>query len=1102
MGRVPESEQYRPYWGRSLDLRAIEQAIIQANSGLMARMTDLSRETIMLDGDVSAFLQKRLNRVAALDWDCLPATGTGLDEGRAKERAAEVRENLQMIPNFRDRIMDLAWGNFDGRAGSEIEWLTIGRRYAVRDLHWIHPRRLSFGPDRDLRVIDPQRQTGNFQNVGFQLEAVPYKFIAFKPRLFGDYQEREGLAPRTLYWSFFKRLSTREQLELMEIFGKPWRILIPKLGQNGAMPGLQNADAYERAFQALQMLGFHNTARMPPGVEVQIVQPEQGAGQVHTDVQKACRDVLSKLFLGGVATTDAISTGLGSTIGNIHLTEEDLIIAGDARRIQEVIEDQLTDAIIVANHGPSEVVYAPKFVIRTDPPTDRKAEGDRIRAALDVGLRVSEEEARERLGFRAVRPDEAVLVRVQRQVPPGQVPPPPAPETVWPAGNAPGAGEIPDAPDVVLAIPDDAPEPGLPGAPGALPPGSAPPALPAAPAEPGAPSRAAAGDDVEEPEPDDAERLAAQMTELGLEQCYHGKKNRCPLCGVERYRSVELDQAGQPFWPVAWKPIGGKAKPASPTPAPDPSSVPGADGAPSPVTVDPNDPAIQDDTPLDDGLDDDDDDDEPGVVAVRARRAARLQRLLALAPPNEGGSHWHKLDRDLHATRVDGEHSHWFQLPDGTLIETAGGGAHQHRFRDDDQRWVYGGGHMHRIEVDGVPLATQVDGQHEHELQVTATTHSGMHGHCLVLPDGATIESLLAPELAEILEGEQMGLPVTYRWRQLRRLTGVGLRELGVVTFAAQPETVNGSPDDLVERGVRAFAPESLALGLEIAKAVDGLTSHKAIRKAINRAAKAWDPARFTASVEPELVHGLELGALDAAWEAAHSERIAPETFSDLYREALLLKEGDPGWTPDPAFSKRPQVEAGKAFIEKEVVTRDVFDAMTTSAQRRAFTVANAATTEIARTVKRELVRQVALGADLRDFKKHALARLESAGWTPANPSHVETVFRTNVMNAYNSGRYRQMTQPAVIALRPYWQILGVDDGPPRQRPTHAAASRKVLRADDPFFKRAYPPFGYNCRDRIRSLSKAQGEAIGITDGSTIENLPDRGFASGLGTLI
>ncbi len=258
-------------------------------------------------------------------------------------------------------------------------------------------------------------------------------------------------------------------------------------------------------------------------------------------------------------------------------------------------------------------------------------------------------------------------------------------------------------------------------------------------------------------------------------------------------------------------------------------------------------------------------------------------------------------------------------------------------------------------------------------------------------------------------------------------------------------------------------------------------------------------------ALAPELEHAQWLGALDADFEAKSGRPVKVETFTELWAGLLLLKTGaaanDAGADPDPAFAKRPQIDAGESFIEREVVTRDVFDDMAIAAQRRAFTVANAATKEIARSVKRELVRQVALGADLADFKKHALGRLESAGWTPVNSSHAETVLRTNVMKAYNSGRYRQMAQPKVVAVRPYWQILGVGDD--RQRKTHHDIQNKVFRADDPIFKTAYPPFGYNCRCRARSLSKAQGESIGISSGSSYDDeLPDKGFASGIDNLL
>lgn len=602
-GHIPDTEQYRPQFGRSLDLTRIDSAVRAANGGIMSQITDLSRETIALDGHVSSLLQKRLGRVGALDFDVTPATGRTVDVGRAKEYSAFVREQLDQIPNFRDRLTDLAWGVFDGRSCSEVEWYRYGREWHVRDLHWIHPRRLSFGPDRDLRVIDPQRQTGNFADVGFAVECVPYKFVTFRPRLFGDYQEREGLAYRTLYWSFFARFGVREQLELMEIFGKPWRILTPRTG-----PGLPaiNVEALQQGFQALTLLGYHNTARMPANVDVQIVQPEQGAGQVHAAVITDARDVLSKLYLGNVLTTDAKATGLGSNTASVQQSGEDLLVAGDARRISETVEDKLTDAIVVVNFGPEAVTHAPRFTLRTDPPLDRKVERERLRGAIDDGVPVALEEYRQRVGVREVRPDEPYVIRTQRPAELGQAAPAAAPEVVYPAGTAPVPGELLDAPAPAINVPGD--EPGVPALP-----------VPGAPGEPGALPAVDLGEDVDSL--DDRARLAEQMTQLGLTRCEHGRVNRCPMCGIERDRDVTLDADGVPQWRVAWKAIGAPSARTRAGASQDveksdiPGDLPPEGAAPMPSPDDDMpEPDAMDPGGVDEGDDDEPDDDEGGTV--------------------------------------------------------------------------------------------------------------------------------------------------------------------------------------------------------------------------------------------------------------------------------------------------------------------------------------------------------------------------------------------------------------------------------------------------------------------------------------------------------
>lgn len=313
----------------------------------------------------------------------------------------------------------------------------------------------------------------------------------------------------------------------------------------------------------------------------------------------------------------------------------------------------------------------------------------------------------------------------------------------------------------------------------------------------------------------------------------------------------------------------------------------------------------------------------------------------------------------------------------------------------------------------------------------------------------------------------------------------------------AQPRSTFGTPEDLIDRGTAALAKQTERLGEAIAKAVHGKTSGKAIRAAIIATGRRWNRERLADPLERELSHGAWLGALDADFEARTNRPVKIESFAALHAPMLLAPYDK---STDPAFATRPVGDARKQFEAREAVTRDVYDAMTDAARRRAVTVAGAATNEVVRTVQRELASQVAKGAELRDFAKRVVPRLEAAGWTPQNASHVENVLRTNVSGAYNAGRARQMTQPTVLRFRPYWQIVTVNDGPPRQRATHQAAHLVVLRADDPFWLTAYPPFGYQCRCRVRSLGRRQGEQL-VVSGTSIHDLPDRGFTSGLSIL-
>jgi SPP1 gp7 family putative phage head morphogenesis protein len=206
-------------------------------------------------------------------------------------------------------------------------------------------------------------------------------------------------------------------------------------------------------------------------------------------------------------------------------------------------------------------------------------------------------------------------------------------------------------------------------------------------------------------------------------------------------------------------------------------------------------------------------------------------------------------------------------------------------------------------------------------------------------------------------------------------------------------------------------------------------------------------------------------------------------------------------------FAEQPFDRAVREFRSRSVLPRDTFEQLSSAAKRRAFTIARLARQDLLATAHAELSRMIESGRDamitgqgpsLREFAKFCAERLESAGWTPANPSHVETIYRTNIMGAYNDGRVAEMTQPAVLQARPVWQVRGVGDD--RTRASHRAAHGLCFGANDPSWPR--PPFGYNCRCRTISRSQRWLQASGLQLSPPPANLPDEGFDSSEGSLL
>lgn len=195
-----------------------------------------------------------------------------------------------------------------------------------------------------------------------------------------------------------------------------------------------------------------------------------------------------------------------------------------------------------------------------------------------------------------------------------------------------------------------------------------------------------------------------------------------------------------------------------------------------------------------------------------------------------------------------------------------------------------------------------------------------------------------------------------------------------------------------------------------------------------------------------------------------------------------------------------PPEEAIK-FLENKApqISYDWFDVYREE-HVKAFTVAGLAKLDVLQDVQKALVEAQKKGQSLESFKQNFLTILRKKGWLGEQhvtrpdgsikevnlsaPWRVKTIYRTNMAASAMAGMYKELK--AISKFMPYWRYVTVADG--RVREEHARIHGKVLRHDDPFWEKYFPPNGYNCRCRVVALSedKMAKKGLKVSNGKSM----------------
>lgn len=134
-------------------------------------------------------------------------------------------------------------------------------------------------------------------------------------------------------------------------------------------------------------------------------------------------------------------------------------------------------------------------------------------------------------------------------------------------------------------------------------------------------------------------------------------------------------------------------------------------------------------------------------------------------------------------------------------------------------------------------------------------------------------------------------------------------------------------------------------------------------------------------------------------------------------------------------FSRKDMTfeEAVAYFKERVPVTASRFYQIAAEYRALAFTVSGYTKAQVLKKFYDELLAALEEGNSLAEFRENMNDFLEVEGYEGITPYQAENIFRTNIQTAYNVGHYKQMTEPGVKALRPYWQYDAVNDSKTRR---------------------------------------------------------------------
>lgn len=389
---APTTSSVRNIWTETImsGLNPISMAEIlsQAANGYPDRFFILAEEMEERDLHYRSVLSTRKLAITGIE----PIVVAASKDKKDQLIADSVREIIKQPGFIDDYVDDLLDGLAKGYSVVETIWNQQAREWWPERYEWRDQRffMLDRTDGRTLRLKNP-----NGGQEGIDLP--PYKFSIHRPKLKSGLPVRGGLA-RLASWSFmFKAYTLKDWMAFLEVYGMPLRV--GRFGKGASKDDLRVL------LQAVREISTDAAAIIPKEMEIEFHEVTGASGNgLFSGKAEYLDKQISKGVLGQTMSTD---DGSSLAQAKVHENVRHDIGKADARQTAVTINRDLIRPYVVLNHGHQE--QYPTVVLPFTESDDIKVLAEAINKLVPLGLEVSMNKVRQRIGFDAPEKDEPIL---------------------------------------------------------------------------------------------------------------------------------------------------------------------------------------------------------------------------------------------------------------------------------------------------------------------------------------------------------------------------------------------------------------------------------------------------------------------------------------------------------------------------------------------------------------------------------------------------------------------------------------------------------------------------------------------------------------------